>query len=52
MVHGFLRTLVRVTTASLIVGSIMAHFGITPAASGPSNPDYRRSVSSSSCATG
>jgi hypothetical protein len=30
MVHGFLRTLVKVTVASLIVGSIMAHFGITP----------------------
>jgi hypothetical protein len=30
MVHGFWRTLVRVTTASLVVGSIMAHFGITP----------------------
>jgi hypothetical protein len=30
MVDGLLRTLVKVTVASLIVGSIMAHFGITP----------------------
>ncbi len=30
MFHGFLRTLVKVTVASLIVGTIMAHFGITP----------------------
>jgi hypothetical protein len=30
MVHGFVRTLVKVTVASLIVGSIMAHFGVTP----------------------
>ena len=30
MVHGFLRTLVKITVASLIVGSIMAHFGVTP----------------------
>jgi hypothetical protein len=30
MVHGFLRTLVKVTVASLIIGTIMAHFGITP----------------------
>ena len=30
MVHGFLRTLVKVMVASLIVGTIMAHFGITP----------------------
>jgi hypothetical protein len=30
MVHGFLRTLVKVTVASLIVGTLMAHFGITP----------------------
>jgi hypothetical protein len=30
MVHGFWRTLVKVTVASLIVGTIMAHFGITP----------------------
>ena len=30
MVHGFLYTLLKVTVASLIVGSIMAHFGVTP----------------------
>jgi len=30
MVHGFLRTLIKVTVASLILGTIMAHFGITP----------------------
>jgi hypothetical protein len=30
MVHGFLRTLIKVTVASLIVGTILAHFGITP----------------------
>jgi hypothetical protein len=30
MVHGFLRTLVKVTVASLILGTLMAHFGITP----------------------
>jgi hypothetical protein len=30
MFHGFLRTLVKVTIACLIVGTIMAHFGITP----------------------
>jgi hypothetical protein len=30
MYHGFLRTLVKVTIASLVVGSIMAHFGVTP----------------------
>ncbi|MEA2905902.1 MAG: hypothetical protein QOI12_3289 [Alphaproteobacteria bacterium] len=30
MFDGFLRTLVKVTIASLIVGTIMAHFGITP----------------------
>jgi hypothetical protein len=30
MMHGFLRTLVKVTVASLIVGAIMAHFGVTP----------------------
>jgi hypothetical protein len=30
MVHGFLRTLVKVTVASLIIGTIMTHFGITP----------------------
>jgi uncharacterized protein DUF6460 len=29
MVHGFLRTLVKVAVASLIVGTILAHFGIT-----------------------
>jgi hypothetical protein len=28
--HGFLRTSVKLTIASLIVGTIMAHFGITP----------------------
>jgi hypothetical protein len=30
MVHGFLRTLVKIAVASLIVGTVMAHFGITP----------------------
>ena len=30
MLHGFLRTLVKVAVASLIVGTILAHFGITP----------------------
>jgi len=29
MFHGFLRTLVKVTVASLIVGTILAHFGVT-----------------------
>jgi hypothetical protein len=29
MVHAFLRTLVKVTVASLIVGTVLAHFGIT-----------------------
>jgi hypothetical protein len=28
MFHGFLRTLVKVLVASLVVGTIMAHFGI------------------------
>ena len=28
--YGFLYTLLKVTIASLIVGSIMAHFGVTP----------------------
>ena len=31
MLHGFLRTLVKVAVASLIVGTILAHFGITTA---------------------
>ncbi len=30
MFHGFLRTLVKVTVASLVVGTILTHFGITP----------------------
>ena len=30
MVHGFLWTLIKITIASLVVGTIMAHFGITP----------------------
>jgi hypothetical protein len=30
MVHGFVRTLVKLAVASLIVGTIMTHFGITP----------------------
>lgn len=30
MVHGFLRTLVKITIASLVVGTILTHFGITP----------------------
>jgi hypothetical protein len=29
MLHGFLQTLIKITVASLIVGTIMAHFGIT-----------------------
>jgi hypothetical protein len=29
MLHSFLRTLVKVAVASLIVGTILAHFGIT-----------------------
>jgi hypothetical protein len=29
-VHELLRTLVKVAVASLIVGTILAHFGITP----------------------
>jgi hypothetical protein len=29
MLHGFLRTLVKVAVASLIVGTILGHFGIT-----------------------
>ena len=29
MLHAFLRTLVKVTIASLIVGTVLAHFGIT-----------------------
>jgi hypothetical protein len=29
MFHGFLRTLIKITVASLVVGTIMAHFGIT-----------------------
>jgi Family of unknown function (DUF6460) len=29
MIHSFLRTLVKVAVASLIVGTILAHFGIT-----------------------
>jgi hypothetical protein len=30
MVHGFLRTLIKIAVASLIVGTVMSHFGITP----------------------
>jgi hypothetical protein len=30
MVHGFLRTLIKVAVASLIVGTVKSHFGITP----------------------
>jgi Family of unknown function (DUF6460) len=30
MIEGFLRTLIKVAVASLIVGTILAHFGITP----------------------
>jgi Na+/H+ antiporter NhaD/arsenite permease-like protein len=30
MFQDFLRTLVKVTVASLIVGTVMAHFGVTP----------------------
>ena len=29
MLHPFLRTLVKVAVASLVVGAILAHFGIT-----------------------
>ena len=29
MFHGFFRTLVKVTVASLVVGTIMNHFGVT-----------------------
>ena len=29
MLHPFLRTLVKVAVASLVVGTILAHFGIT-----------------------
>ena len=29
MLHSFLRTVVKVAVASLIVGTILAHFGIT-----------------------
>ena len=28
--HGFLWTLIKITAASLILGSIMGHFGATP----------------------
>jgi hypothetical protein len=30
MVHAFLRTLVKVTIASLVVGTVLTHFGATP----------------------
>ena len=30
MFHGFFRTLVKITVASLILGTIMTHAGITP----------------------
>ncbi len=30
MLHDFLRTLVKITAASLVVGVILGHFGITP----------------------
>lgn len=30
MVHGFVRTLVKLTIASLIVGTALAYFGVTP----------------------
>jgi hypothetical protein len=29
MVHGLLRTLIKIAVASLIVGTILAHFGIS-----------------------
>jgi len=29
MVHGLIRTIVKVAVASLIVGAILAHFGIS-----------------------
>ena len=30
MLHDFIWTLVKVTIASLVAGTIMAHFGVTP----------------------
>jgi hypothetical protein len=30
MIHDFLRTLIKLTIASLVVGTIMNHFGVTP----------------------
>ncbi len=30
MLHAALRTLVKIALASLVVGTVMAHFGITP----------------------
>jgi hypothetical protein len=30
MFHGFFRTVVKITVASLVVGTIMTHFGVTP----------------------
>jgi hypothetical protein len=30
MVHDFVRTLVKLAVASLIVGTVMSHFGVTP----------------------
>ncbi|MCC6890708.1 MAG: hypothetical protein IT536_19460 [Hyphomicrobiales bacterium] len=32
MVHDLLRTLIKLTVASLVLGTLMAHFGITPEA--------------------
>ncbi len=29
MFHGFFRTLVKITVASLVVGTLMNHFGVT-----------------------
>jgi hypothetical protein len=31
MIHGLVRTLVKVTVASLILGTILTHLGVTPA---------------------
>ena len=30
MVHGFVRTVVKITVASLVVGVILTHVGVTP----------------------
>lgn len=30
MVHAFLRTMLKITVASLVLGAVLTHFGITP----------------------